>query len=120
MNQLSSSVTDSGAAVAWLIVVYIVLAAAVVLFVAGVISVARAPGLTSMARAVWILALLVFPLLGSLVWFTVGRRYALSQEIVVRVTTAFFERHLRHRSEPILDIPTDYYAELEDRTDTIG
>jgi hypothetical protein len=25
---------------------------------------------------------------------------ALSQEIVVRVTTAFFERHLRHRSEP--------------------
>jgi hypothetical protein len=39
---------------------------------------------------------------------------------VVRVTTAFFERHLRHRSEPILDIPTDYYAELEDRTDTIG
>jgi hypothetical protein len=50
VNQLSSSVTDSGAAVAWLIVVYIVLAAAVVLFVAGVISVARAPGLTSMAR----------------------------------------------------------------------
>ena len=113
-----------------------------VLFVVGVISVARAPSLTSTARAVWILALLVFPLLGSLVWFTVGRRSAqqaaaaasgsggldttlkpadpetwrtvfgdiddaLSQEIVVRVTTAFFERHLRHRSEPILDIPTD-------------
>jgi hypothetical protein len=36
------------------------------------------------------------------------------------VTTAFFERDLRHRSEPILDIPTDYYPELEDRTDTIG
>lgn len=45
---------------------------------------------------------------------------ALSQEIVVRVTTTFFERHLRHRSEPTLDIPSDYYAELEDRTDTIG
>ena len=45
---------------------------------------------------------------------------ALSQEIVVRVTTTFFERHLRHRSEPTLDIPSAYYAELEDRTDTIG
>lgn len=88
MNPLVGTGDGSGAAVAWLVVVYIALAAAAVLFVAGVVSVARAgPDLDG---------------------------------IVVRVTTAFFERHLRHRSEPILDIPTDYYAELEDRTDTIG
>ena len=47
MNPLVGTGDGSGAAVAWLVVVYIAPTAAAVLFVAGVVSVARAPGLTS-------------------------------------------------------------------------
>jgi hypothetical protein len=44
---------------------------------------------------------------------------ARSQEILVRVTTAFFQKFLCGQREPILDHPERFYPELEDRTHLI-
>jgi NADH:ubiquinone oxidoreductase subunit 6 (subunit J) len=59
---------------AWLVVVIVVAVAQIVLFVAGVLSVLRSPRVTGAGRLVWIAAMFVFPLLGPLAWFFVGRR----------------------------------------------
>jgi dienelactone hydrolase len=44
---------------------------------------------------------------------------ARGQEIVVRLTTAFFERFLCGQPAPILDRPESFYPELDDRTETL-
>jgi hypothetical protein len=58
----------------WLVVVIAATIALAALFVAAAVSVVRSPRLTSTGRVLWIVALLVFPLLGPVVWFLVGRR----------------------------------------------
>lgn len=45
----------------------------VVLFIAALVSVLRSPRLASGGKAVWVLLVFVFPLLGPLVWFIWGR-----------------------------------------------
>jgi hypothetical protein len=54
------------------------MAALVWLLVAAIVSIARSPGLSSTARVIWILVCLVFPFLGSIIWFLVGRGSASS------------------------------------------
>jgi len=65
---------DTALTGAWLAVVVAVGLALVALFVVAVVSVLRSPRLTGTGRALWIAGLLVFPLLGPLAWFLVGRR----------------------------------------------
>lgn len=64
---------QSAGAIAWLVVLICVAAALLVLFVAALVSVLRAP-LSPAARVAWVLGVLVFPLVGPVAWFTVGRR----------------------------------------------
>lgn len=45
-------------------------------FVLAVIGIARNRTLTGLTKAVWVLIVLAFPLLGPLLWFVVGRRSA--------------------------------------------
>lgn len=68
-----ASDASSVAATAWLVVLAAVGVALLAFFVAAVVSVARLPVLTPVGRAGWILAVLVFPFLGPLAWFSVGR-----------------------------------------------
>jgi hypothetical protein len=65
---------QDAAAGAWLVVVIAAIVAQIVLFVAGVVSVVRSSRLTTTGRLVWVLAMLVFPLVGPIVWFAWGRR----------------------------------------------
>lgn len=44
------------------------------LFVAVLIDIARSRHLSGMARAVWVLIALAFPLVGAVLWFVIGRR----------------------------------------------
>lgn len=46
---------------------------ALALFVAAVISIARARRLGGVAQAVWVLIVLAFPVLGPVLWFVIGR-----------------------------------------------
>jgi nucleoside-diphosphate-sugar epimerase len=46
--------------------------------------------------------------------------HARSQEILIRVTVAFFQKFLCGRTEPVLDHPRRFYPEIEDRTHVIG
>ena len=43
------------------------------MFVVAMIQIAGAASLTSLERLLWIAAVFLFPLLGALVWFAVGR-----------------------------------------------
>ena len=47
---------------------------ALLLLVVAVIGIARSHHLTGLARAVWVLVVLAFPVIGPLLWFLVGRR----------------------------------------------
>lgn len=47
---------------------------ALVLFVVVIIDIARSRHITGLARAVWLLVVLVFPLVGPLLWLSIGRR----------------------------------------------
>ena len=47
---------------------------ALVLFVLVLIDIARSRRVTGLVRAVWVLVVLVFPVVGSLLWLLVGRR----------------------------------------------
>lgn len=71
--QVLASDDTSGGAVAWLVVVACVAAALVVLFGTALVSVLRSPGLTTGARAAWVVGVLVFPLVGPVAWFLIGR-----------------------------------------------
>lgn len=46
----------------------------VVVLVAALIGIARSGQLTSTAKAVWVLVVLAFPVLGPVAWFFIGRR----------------------------------------------
>ena len=47
---------------------------ALLLFVVALIDIARSHHLTGLARAVWVLVVLAFPVVGPLLWFLIGRR----------------------------------------------
>jgi Phospholipase_D-nuclease N-terminal len=64
----------SAASVGWLVIVVVVGVALVALFVAALLSVLRSPRLTGTGRIAWTIGVLIFPLLGPLAWFLVGRR----------------------------------------------
>jgi hypothetical protein len=59
---------------AWHAIILFVVFALLVLAVAAIVSVARRPDLTTEARLLWILIVLVAPVLGSIIWFAWGRR----------------------------------------------
>jgi Phospholipase_D-nuclease N-terminal len=65
---------QSAGSVAGLGIAVVVGLALLALFVAALLSVLRSTRLTGTGRIVWIIAVLVFPLLGPLAWFLVGRR----------------------------------------------
>jgi threonine/homoserine/homoserine lactone efflux protein len=44
------------------------------LFVVAIIDIARSRHLSGLARAVWVLIALAFPLVGAALWFAIGRR----------------------------------------------
>lgn len=67
---------NAGTATAGVIVAVVAAIAQIVLFVAGVVSVIRSPGLGGTGRLLWILGMLIFPLLGPIVWFAYGRHHA--------------------------------------------
>lgn len=46
---------------------------ALVLMISAIASVANSRSYTPGLKALWVLAILAFPILGSLVWFVVGR-----------------------------------------------
>lgn len=60
-------------------VVFVLLALAVlailVLFIAALVSTVRSPHLSPAAKTLWALIILMFPVLGSIVWFALGRNY---------------------------------------------
>lgn len=56
------------------LVLFFVGAAAIALFFAALISIARAPEIDGTQRALWILIVIVAPFLGAIVWFAIGRR----------------------------------------------
>ena len=45
-----------------------------VLWIAAIVSIVKHPHASTTAKVVWILVVLVFPFLGSLIWFVTGRR----------------------------------------------
>ncbi|MCS5735045.1 PLDc N-terminal domain-containing protein [Herbiconiux daphne] len=60
----------------WHLVIILVGIAAFVLFIAALVSIARAPRASTGEKVIWIVVVLILPLLGSIVWFAVGRRFA--------------------------------------------
>ncbi|MBD8506027.1 PLDc N-terminal domain-containing protein [Hoyosella sp. G463] len=66
---------DSGDAVSigLVILLAVVAIAALVLFIAALVSVLSSTVLSGVGKIVWILLIFVFPLLGPLLWFFLGR-----------------------------------------------
>ncbi|WP_149361158.1 MULTISPECIES: PLDc N-terminal domain-containing protein [Lolliginicoccus] len=66
---------DSGYAVSigLVILLAVVAIAALVLFIAALVSVLSSTVLSGVGKIVWILLIFVFPLLGPLLWFFLGR-----------------------------------------------
>lgn len=48
--------------------------AVVVFAVAAIVSIVNSRGYTAGIKALWVLAVIAFPVVGSLVWFIIGRR----------------------------------------------
>lgn len=60
----------------WHVVIILLGIAAFVLFVAALVSIVRAPRASTAEKVIWVIVVLILPLLGSIVWFVVGRRFA--------------------------------------------
>ncbi len=61
---------------AWHIVIVLAAVAAFVLFIAALVSILKASRASTGEKVIWVLVVLILPLLGSIVWFAVGRRFA--------------------------------------------
>ena len=57
----------------WHVLILIAVLAGIALFIAAVVSIASSAA-TSLEKTLWILVTLMFPLMGPIVWFAVGRR----------------------------------------------
>ncbi|WP_368496536.1 PLD nuclease N-terminal domain-containing protein [Herbiconiux sp. A18JL235] len=55
------------------LLIILAVVAVMVLFVVAIVSIARADRASGVERALWILIVLLFPLLGPILWFAVGR-----------------------------------------------
>ena len=51
---------------------------ALVLLVLALVQIARTPELSSTGRAIWVLIVLFVPIVGPVVWFSIGRRSLVS------------------------------------------
>lgn len=56
-----------------IIIMLIVMAAVITLWIAAVVSIARHPDASPTAKVIWIVVVVIFPLLGSAIWFVTGR-----------------------------------------------
>ena len=56
-----------------IIIMVIVMAGVLALWISAVVSIARHPDASPTARVIWIVVVLLFPLLGSAIWFVTGR-----------------------------------------------
>ena len=54
------------------LLIILAVVAVMVLFVVAIVSIARADRASGVERALWILIVLLFPLLGPILWFSVG------------------------------------------------
>lgn len=50
--------------------------AAFILFIAALVSIVKAARASTAEKVIWVLVVLILPLLGSIVWFVVGKRFA--------------------------------------------
>jgi hypothetical protein len=57
----------------WHLILILLSLLAVVLWVAAIVSIIKHPDASTTAKTVWILIVVFFPLLGSLIWFVTGR-----------------------------------------------
>ena len=57
----------------WHILIILITLLILVLWIAAIVSIAKHPDASSTAKVVWIIIVVVFPFLGSLVWFVTGR-----------------------------------------------
>jgi Phospholipase_D-nuclease N-terminal len=71
---LAADAARSAGSVVGVVLAVVICVGLLALFVAALLSVLRSPRLTGTGRVVWIIAVFVFPLLGPLAWFLVGRR----------------------------------------------
>jgi hypothetical protein len=53
--------------------------ATLILFILALVSILQAGNLTGGGKAIWIVVILIFPILGSLAWFLFGRNARLSK-----------------------------------------
>ena len=78
---LSSGIGGKGAnpliPTSWEVLALLVGAAVIVLFVVAVLSLSRDERYTVSQRLLWLLVLLAAPVLGPILWLTLGRRHAL-------------------------------------------
>lgn len=63
---------DAGVMVGGVLVLLVALAA-LVLVIAAIVSIVQSPRYPTGIKALWVLAVLAFPLIGSLAWFIFGR-----------------------------------------------
>jgi hypothetical protein len=56
-----------------LIIIIVVAAAQLVLVIAALVSIIKHPDASTTAKVIWVLIVIVFPILGPLVWFVSGR-----------------------------------------------
>ncbi|MFT2751099.1 PLDc N-terminal domain-containing protein [Clavibacter sp. Sh2088] len=69
----------AGAVVAPLVIAYVALA------VAALVQVVRDRSLAAIARDLWVVAVIVFPVLGAIAWFAIGHRTTDAQRAVDRL-----------------------------------
>ncbi len=62
------------------IIIVLIVAVMLVLWIAAIVSIVKHPDASQNARIIWILIVVVFPLLGSLVWLVTGRSALLKRD----------------------------------------
>ncbi len=73
-NWLATEGANPVIPIQWEFIVLGIGALALILFIGALIDIARSHHLTGVAQAVWVLVVLAFPMIGSLVWFLIGRK----------------------------------------------
>ena len=56
-----------------IILIVVVVAVMLPLWIAAIVSIVKHPDASQTAKVVWIVIVIIFPLLGSLIWFATGR-----------------------------------------------
>lgn len=74
---LSGAGTNPLIPTSWEVLALLAGAAVIVLFVVALLSLSRDEHYTGTQRLLWLLVLLAAPLLGPILWLTLGRRHAL-------------------------------------------